>query len=430
MDNFVNRERELRILNQQNPLVVIFGRRRIGKTALVLHWGEKHSFYYSQAIEASEKIQVEQIAEDLRSLLPEDVSVSSWKELLSLLSLIREPVSIAIDELPYLVKTQPSLPSLLQRWLDHKRPKQVSLILLGSSQSMMHDLFLQSTSPLFERAHHVLHLGPLSYVHYCECVGLKPLEVETFMRFSLVGGIPKYFSWAKEASNLEELADVLFFSPNARLESEPDRLLKDEDIHGLQAKSILESVGRGAHRPAEIANRLNIPQTALSKPLQILLNTSLIKRELPFDESVRSTKRTLYRLADSALQFWYGVYSPHRSRWHLYSATEKKTLFHGHASGVLEESYRQQYPDAQRYWESHIEFDCVRHDPHDRKGLIVSEIKFSRLTQQERDALHSKIEAQFKQCQLAAKYRLSKIEILDVHDVLLKISSARTTTII
>ncbi|MBL4817676.1 MAG: hypothetical protein JKY15_00405 [Deltaproteobacteria bacterium] len=214
---------------------------------------------------------------------------------------------------------------------------------------MMHQLFLQSTSPLYERADSVLHIEPLNYRHYCEATNLSPLDKNTFFRFSLIGGIPRYFSWSKEASSLNKLADKLFFDPSARLEQEPDRLLKDED---------------------------------------------------------------------PALQFWYGVYSPHRSRWHLYSNQQKKTLFHEHASKVLEDIYRAEFPDAARYWESNIEFDCVRYDPNDLKALIVSEIKLGSLKPKDRDTLKNKIEYQFKESNLAKKYRLSKVEILDLNDIL------------
>lgn len=424
MKIFVNREKELAILNRQKALTVIFGRRRIGKTALVKHWGKKHPshFYYSQAIEASEKIQVQQVVEDLQELLPKDLNITSWKELFSLFSLIRKSVIIALDEFPYWVKTQPSLPSLLQRWIDHQRPENVSLILLGSSQSMMHQLFLESTSPLYERADFVLQMSPLSYQHYCQAVDLDPLLSDTFLRFSLVGGVPKYFDWSKESPSLEALANELFFSSNARLESEPDRLLKDENVQGLQAKSILEAIGRGAHRATEVATRLEISQTALSKPLQILLHTSLIQRELPFGESLRTTKRTLYSISDPALQFWYGCFSPHRSRWHLYSTQEKMKLFHEHASQVLEDAYRTLFLDAARYWESNLEFDCVRYDPKDRDSVIISEIKLASLSEKERQNLQSKIKYQFSQSQLSKKFGLSKIEVLDLNDVLRHLS--------
>ena len=135
-------------------------------------------------------------------------------------------------------------------------------------------------------------------------------------------------------------------------------------MSGQQARSILESIGRGARLPSEIASRLGVKQTALSKPFTVLRNTTLIKRELPFSENIRSSKRVLYYISDIALACWYGVFSPHRSRWHLYSDKQKARYVHEHASWVLEDVFRDLYPDAKRFWDGKgIEFDGVRYDP-------------------------------------------------------------------
>ena len=144
------------------------------------------------------------------------------------------------------------------------------------------------------------------------------------------------------------------------MEQEPQRILRDEGVIGLNAVAVLEAVGRGAERPSEIASRLGTAQTNLSRLLQQLLDASILARELHFGESVRSTRRILYRIQDPTMRFWFRVFSPHQSRWRTYTATQKRKLIHDHAATVFEDVCRARFPGAQRYWESNLELDLVR----------------------------------------------------------------------
>ena len=248
---------------------------------------------------------------------------------------------------------------------------------------------------------------------------LDPYLAETFEKFSLIGGVPKYWTYIEDNWDAIRLADELYFKKGALLESEPDRLLKDEDINGLQARAIFEALGRGVHKPSEIANRLGIKQTGLSKPINILMQTSLVIRSLPFGESIRNSKRTLYSIQDHALEFWYGTYSPHRSRWHLYSIKEKNKLIHDHGAKILERCYRSIFPDAERYWDNKsCEFDCVRHADSSGKNLIITEIKHKELSSSERAAISKDITEKFNNSKLSNSYSISSIEVLDTNDVL------------
>ena len=244
---FINRISELNKLGRnQGKLAVIFGRRRVGKTALVLEYQRTFpstaEFYYSQAIEGSESLQVSQICEEIKPLIP-DVPIHSWKDFFTLLSKFDRKALLVIDEFPYLVKTQPSLPSMMQKWLDHQCPEGVQLILLGSSQTMMHDVFLKSSSPLYERASEIMQIRPLGYHHFCEAKSLDPLAKESYLAFSIVGGIPKYWEYIHGEPNILTLTDELYFEVGSRLENEPDRLLKDENIVGERASKVDSGAG-------------------------------------------------------------------------------------------------------------------------------------------------------------------------------------------
>ncbi len=416
---FINRIRELNSLdNAPAGLVVLFGRRRVGKTALIEEFSQKLNSVYSQAIEGSEGLQISQLVEDLQNVLPEGIVPRSWPEVFSSLSLVNEPTVVIIDEFPYLVKTEPALPSIIQRWIDHKRPTGMQLVLLGSSQTMMHDLFLNVNAPLYERAKLIVHVQPMSYVHFCDYFEIDPTETDNFENYSLVGGIPRYWELLDVNETVATNAWNLYFKRGAPLEMEPTRLLRDEQISGMQARSTLEALGRGAHRPSEIAARLGINQTAISTPLQQLIHTSLIERQVPFGENIRSTKRVLYHLADIALRFWFNVYSPHRSRWHLYDRDKQHRLIHEHASYVLESSYRKCFIDAELYWEKDLEFDAVRYDPKDLSSLIISEVKHRKLEDKHRLKIAQRCEDSFYRSRLGRKFSLSGVEVLDTTEAL------------
>lgn len=400
-------------------MVVLFGRRRVGKTAIVKQLAKNRRIVYSQAIEGSTGTQISQILEDLRGHLPNDAEATSWKALLALLSMQKEKVTLVFDEFPYLVRSEPSLPSILQRWIDHAKPANVSLVLLGSSQSMMHSLFADTAAPLYGRAQRVLKIAPMNYHHFCEALKRSPTSRSSMSLFSMIGGIPHYWQLAANFENdIVDFADALYFGNLAALVDEPDRLLKDEGLHGQQARAILEAVGRGASKTGEIAARLGVQQTSLSKPLQLLMDTSLIQRILPFGESVRSTKRTMYRIADVAMRFWFEVFSPHQSRWHLYGRDKKERILNEHASRILEDVWRARFPDSSPYWESDtLEFDCVRFASETCKSVIVSEIKWKSLTHSEKSALAQSIKEKFARSSLAKRFSLHDVEVLDFEHV-------------
>ncbi|MFY7928684.1 MAG: ATP-binding protein, partial [Oligoflexus sp.] len=353
-----------------------------------------------------------QLCQDIAPLIP-NVQVPSWSDFFQLLALVKEPSLLALDEFPYLVKSQPSLTSILQKFIDHDCPPNLRIVLLGSSQTMMHSLFLSSHSPLYERAGEILHIRPMNYRHFCEAKSMDPLQKENFKRYALVGGVPRYWDFIDQSKTLLEIAESLYFENSARLESEPDRLLKDENLVGEQAKFILELVGRGVRRPSEMASRMAIKQTSLSKPLEALIHASLLTREVPFGESVRTTKRTLYTIVDPVLSFWYSVYSPHRTLWTRYSSEQKSKLLHDHASQVFEAEFRRLFHDGCRYWENELEFDCVRYADGTGKKIIISEVKFKVLSPPESHAIEKQLEDNFDRSKLAEKYQAA-FEVIDL----------------
>ena len=414
---FTNRVQELEELDASarvGGLVVLFGRRRVGKTRLLTHWLEKRSGFYSQAIEAAVPMQIEQTVRDIGSALPQGIQPKTWMEFFELLRYGPAETVLCLDEFPYLVASDPSLPSVAQRWLDHHRPEGFTLVLSGSSTGAMNDCFLNRAAPLYQRARKLIHLKPMDYAAFCGACGLDRSSKESFTLYALVGGIPKYWEFVEAGATALDLAEELFFGRSAFLEDEPVRILREERIAGLTPLSVLEAVGRGASKTSEIAARLGTAQTNLGRTLQQLLDASLLEREIPFGESLRTTKKTLYRIGDPALRFWFRVYSPHRSLWHRLTIEEKTKLLHDHAATVFEDYCRSRHPDAARYWEAGAEFDFLRKDG---DGVVVSEVKFKKLTDAEKTGLKKQLAEKWKSSAAAHRYPRATFEILDTSEL-------------
>ena len=412
---FVNREPELLELDnaeKHGGLVVVYGRRRVGKTRLLSHWLRQREGLYSQAIEAQRDQQIQQVFQDIRQRLETRLVPKSWPELLELLSLQKRPWAFCLDEFPYLTAVDDSLPSQLQKWLDHSIPRGCLMILAGSSTRMMNAAFLNRGAPLYGRARKLLHVRPMDYSAFCRACGKEAAEPESFEQFACVGGIPKYWEFVEPGQDATGLAEELYFGFAPYMEQEPQRILRDESVTGLNAVSVLEAVGRGAERPSEIAARMGTAQTNLSRLLQQLLDASILIRELPYGESVRSTKKVLYRIEDPTLRFWFRVYSPHQSLWQTYPAPAKQKLIHDHAATVFEDFCRARYPGAGRFWESGVELDCVAPDP-DGSGLLVAEVKFRPLSAAARKNVLRQLEAKWERCSLRARHAKVRFEVLD-----------------
>jgi len=413
---FVNRGPELQELDtaaRRGGLVVVYGRRRIGKTRLLRNWLDRHGGLYSQAIEAGAEMQILQLWADIAPRMETPLAPRTWTDLLELLRTGIGRRALCIDEFPYLVAQDASIPSQIQKWLDHSQPRGSLLILAGSSTRMMGDLFLNRGAPLFGRAQKLLAIKPMSYGAFCDACGLDPRDIGTFEKFSCVGGVPRYWEFVEKRQTAVQLAEALFFDFAPYMEQEPDRLLRDEGVAGLNALAVLEAVGRGAERPSEIASRLATAQTNLSRLLQQLLDAALLHRELPFGESLRSTRKVLYRIQDPAVRFWFRVFSPHRSLWATYDLSQKRKLVHDHAATVFEDYCRARYPGASRYWEANCEFDLVAVDPDDSTRLVVGEVKFRAIPAAEKKRLTVSLRARWERAGLRAKYPRARFVVLD-----------------
>jgi AAA+ ATPase superfamily predicted ATPase len=323
---FVDRQNELSRLRrvavaEESGLVVVYGRRRVGKTRLLLEWAKKHSGLYTVADQSAAELQRRYFAEALGERLPgfAEVEYRDWRSLLSRAAREAQLAGwqgpLIFDELPYLVLASPELPSVLQRWIDHEaRDARLKVAVAGSSQRMMQGLVLSGDAPLFGRAREILEIQPLPPTCFYEVFEV-PDGIRWGELYTAWGGIPRYWELAQEeGGDVLGQVDHLVLDPLGPLHREPDRLLLEEVPSALETRPVLDAIGAGAHRVSEIAGRLGRPATSMARPLDRLLGLGLIHRELPFGEDGKSSKRGLYKIGDPFFRLWFRVVAPYRAQ--------------------------------------------------------------------------------------------------------------------
>jgi hypothetical protein len=357
---FINRASEMERLRRVSRsagggLVVVHGRRRIGKTRLLLEWSREAGGLYSVADQSTAEIQRRYFAEALASRLSgfADVEYRDWAGLLSRLA--RDAAAsgwrgpIILDELPYLVGSSSELPSVLQRWLDHEvKEARLTVALAGSSQRMMHGLVLAAEAPLYGRAAALLDIQPLEPTHLEEAFGDQPAHrlVELYTAW---GGVPRYWELAREAGDtVLDQVDHLVLDPLGPLHREPDRLLLEELPPAVEARPLLDAIGGGAHRLSEIATRIGRPATSMARPLDRLVAMGLVRREIPFGEFEKQSRRSLYKMEDPFFRLWFRIVAPHRAALASGSQATRRKLLGSHwphlAAKAWEELCRRRMP--------------------------------------------------------------------------------------
>lgn len=316
---FVDRQKEQRrlkeLLHSDSPqFIIVRGRRRIGKSALIGKVLDDKDIYY-EGDRTAQPNQMRVFSQVVSARFPgfADAVYADWKALLKAINYrVTESMTVCLDEFPYLVESTPALPSIIQGLLDDdKDPLRYNLILCGSSQQMMYNLTHDESSPLFGRDDSDFNMKPIPAPFLSEALNLDPLE--TVENYALWGGVPRYWKLREGCSSLKEAIDTHIFSNLGALYEEPHHLFRDDIKDSVKTSTIMSIVGNGIHRLSEIASRCNEPATNLSRPLAKLLDLGYLEKDIPFGESAKSSKRSLYKIADPFLSFYYKFVPANRS---------------------------------------------------------------------------------------------------------------------
>lgn len=315
---FLDRKDEItkleRVLNREThpKFVVVYGRRRLGKSTLIKRVLTPHDIYY-MAGDLVDMVQLEMLRDLLAQKYPEIgmANFSGWEELLLMLNrLTIEQFTLCLDEFPYMVKHSPELPSILQRLLDTKALK-YNLVICGSSQRMMQEIILSHSEPLYGRADAILDIRPIPLPYLQQCLHLG--SVETIEEYSIWGGVPRYWELREEYKSMTDAIRAMLLGPTAVLFDEPKKLFLDDMKITVQSESLMAVIAGGANRLSEIASRMGREATSLSAPLDRLIQMSYIRREIPFGESPKKSKRGIYRISDPMMDFYYTFIMPNMS---------------------------------------------------------------------------------------------------------------------
>ncbi len=324
---FIDREEEMEILKNQydmegSGLIVIYGRRRVGKTELINNFMSGHGLYFLATNEGdTENIRNFQklLSEFLNDKSIEYAYYNDWYSLFS--SIVnnknfiektkKSKIIIAIDEFPYLIGANRSIPSIFQKIYDSfLKNNNVFLILSGSSVSIMENDVLSYKSPLYGRRTGQIRIKPLKFKFINNF--LKYNIEDLCNSYFVLGGIPEYI--LKFNTNLSFWNNLKnnFLNRGSYLYEEAEFLLRGELREARNYFTILKAIAIGNHRLNEICSYTGMDKSMVSKYIDVLISLDFIEPEIPFG-SDKNFKRRLYWIKDNYLSFWFRYILPNKS---------------------------------------------------------------------------------------------------------------------
>ena len=404
MKKFVNRTEELRFLEseykrEEASLVVIYGRRRVGKTSLIKEFIKDKKALYFLATEESIDMNLDFFknlaAEHMNNALLKEAKLDRWEPVFDALVQEGERQVIIIDEFQYLGKSDASFPSVFQRiWDQQLKDKSIMVILCGSLISMMVDQTLSYSSPLYGRRTGQIRLKQIPFSYYHAFFMDKPLN-ELIEFYSVTGGVPKYIEMVKDCHTIWEAIMERVMSSSSLLYEEPFYLLEREVAEIGSYFSVLRAIAAGHHKLGNMATFLEVKQTSLTRYLKVLMDLDILEREVPVTEkNPEKSKKGLYRFKDNYLKFWFRFIYPNRSRIeeNMNAALGRKILenfIDGHVAYVYEdiakENLKGLLPSTNhnisiraigRWWDKNQEIDIVGVDE-ESNTIVFGECKYS-----------------------------------------------------
>lgn len=409
LDKFIDREEELKTLETRyasgSPeLLVVYGRRRVGKTELLRRFasGKPHIYFLAdkrtmrdQALELSRKV-----GEHFQD---ETLTLRGFEDLNEILAYIarkvRGRIVLIVDELPYLVKSDRAVPSILQKaWDEQLSPTKIMAVLCGSSVAMMEREILGYKSPLYGRRTGQLLVEPLPYPEAREFLPRYNAE-DAFRAYAILGGIPLYLNQFKDDRLLLENIKDSILRKDAFLYAEPEFLLREELREPQTYFSLLKYLSFGKSRVKELAEAMGMGRNEISRYLATLETLRLVEKVLPVTEKhPHKSRKGLYTISDPFLGFWFRFVYPNRGELETgeqdYVLGKIKPLLDQYVGGVFEATCRKEALRLSRkglihfrpvrvgrMWDGDVEIDLVALGEGGR--VMAVEVKWSDLDERE-----------------------------------------------
>ncbi len=322
---FIDRQNEIETLEKQykaveSSFVIIYGRRRVGKTSLINEFLKTHEdSLYFLATEESEAQNLKEFKKVVADFTQNDLLAKAevdWMEVFRQFTL--KPTNskkiIVIDEFQYIGQASSGFPSVMQKiWDTLLKDSHIMLILCGSLVSLMKSQTLDYSSPLYGRRTAQIRLRQIPFRYYQDFY--PNLSKEQLLPFyAISGGVPKYIETFQGYTDVYEAIKENILNPQSFLYEEPFFLLQKEVSEIGSYFSLIKTIALGNRKLSDISAALGIKQTGLSKYLKVLIDLDLVEREIPVTEPVpEKSKSGLYRLTDNYIAFWFRFVYPYRA---------------------------------------------------------------------------------------------------------------------
>ncbi len=310
---FIGRERELAFLNRSYTsdkfeFTVIYGRRRVGKTALINQFISDKKAIYFMGVESNAKQNLENFSRNIMEFgtgIQAETAFASFQAALEYVFMLaeKERLILTIDEYPYVARSSKSLSSTLQLLIDkYKDRSKLMLILCGSSMSYMEDHVLAYKALLYGRRTSQMKILPFDFADTCRY--LKNFSNEDkAMVYGMVGGTPQYLLQMDDRLSVEDNIKNTFLNPTSLLFEEPENLLKQEIREPALYNAIITAIATGASRMVEISTKVGEDTSVCATYLKNLMALGLIRKETPYGE--KASRKSIYAIDDNMFRFWY-----------------------------------------------------------------------------------------------------------------------------
>lgn len=360
MKRFIDRDKERDFLEKEYnkntaSFVVIYGRRRIGKTSLLKEFIRDKKALFFLATEESENENRNEfkkaVSEYIDNPILSDANIDDWEQLFKYLVEYNpaERKVIIMDEFQYIGNSNHSFISVMQKIWDSLLSKEnIMLILCGSLVNMMYSQTLSYDSPLYGRRTGQIKLQQIRFKYYNEFFeGFN--ERQLIENYAVTGGVPKYIESLEPYEDIYDAIRNCVMSQESYLYEEPNFLLEKEVQDVGSYFSIIKMIALGKERPSEIASALEIKSTNLPKYLNVLIDLDILEREVPATETnPEKSKMGLYKIKDNYIKFWFKFIYPYRTYIEMDNTDFvmdkiKKSFVSNHAAFVYEDICRKEY---------------------------------------------------------------------------------------
>lgn len=400
MKKFIGRTSELKTLekeyHREAGFVVIYGRRRVGKTTLIKEFiREKNAMYFL----ATEELESENMKNFVNTFSRfsgmdylENAKFADWESIFRIFAQYKpeEKKILVIDEFQYLISVNPAFASIFQRiWDTFLSDSNVMVVLCGSLISMMLKEVLSYESPLYGRRTAQIKLSPLNFSEFC--LNYEGMSFEDLVKlYSITGGVPKYMELLNESADIMENIKTEILQRGSFLYEEPIFLLEKEVKNTMTYFSVIKTIAAGNHKLSDIASALEVKSNFLSPYLGVLIDLEILEKRTPATERFPDKSRKgQYYIKDNFINFWFRFVAPYKGELEIGNMEPvirklETNMTDSHVSFVFEEISRQSLRSSGipyvfnrigSYWEKTVEIDVCAVDEAD-KVCVLGECKY------------------------------------------------------